>query len=454
MRTIVTLLLFITLSNDSYTQEVFSHNDLLDVVRRHHPVAQQASAGVNIAAAKVLSSRGAFDPVVALDQQQKTFEGTEYYRRKSAALHLPLWYGMDISTGTERADGSRLNREETSGSLSFLGIAIDPIKTIGLDKRRAALQQARIFRDRSEAERQAMINDIIADASYAYVDWWLYHEQLVMIQLFLLNAEERLKMVRMMFLKGERPAIDTLEAFTQVLQMKQLENAAKTKQLGSRMNLSMYLWNANRQGYELPGHVIPTIQAIDESELDTLLIAASTHPEISIANDKIRWLGVEKRLNITALLPDFSIKYNQLARQPSKIINSTWLRNSNQYGVSILLPLRFSEARGDLQSTKWRIFQQQVERQWKQQEINTTLRKYFLEWEQLTLQVQHQEKLVQSYVSLEMGEYTKFTNGESSLFLINNRQVKTFESQQKLLELKAARQKAAISLKWSAGILR
>jgi len=49
---------------------------------------------------------------------------------------------------------------------------------------------------------------------------------------------------------------------------------------------------------------------------------------------------------------------------------------------------------------------------------------------------------------------SRFFNGESSLFLINARELKTIETKQKLIELKSKNRKALVSLKWSAGLFK
>jgi hypothetical protein len=54
---------------------------------------------------------------------------------------------------------------------------------------------------------------------------------------------------------------------------------------------------------------------------------------------------------------------------------------------------------------------------------------------------------------LQKGEETKFTNGESSLFLVNARELKTLEAQQKYMELQYKVQKAAVSAIWITGTL-
>ena len=50
---------------------------------------------------------------------------------------------------------------------------------------------------------------------------------------------------------------------------------------------------------------------------------------------------------------------------------------------------------------------------------------------------QNNESLIENYKRLLKAEEIKFSNGESSLFLINSRENKLLETQEKFLELKA-----------------
>ena len=66
-------------------------------------------------------------------------------------------------------------------------------------------------------------------------------------------------------------------------------------------------------------------------------------------------------------------------------------------------------------------------------------------------QIRLQEQMVENAETLRNGEVVRFENGESSLFLVNAREVKLMESQLKLYALRAKYAKAKTMLYWSAG---
>ena len=82
------------------------------------------------------------------------------------------------------------------------------------------------------------------------------------------------------------------------------------------------------------------------------------------------------------------------------------------------------------------------------------MKNYFNEVVVLQNQVRIAEDNFQNYYKLFRGEETRFRVGESSLFLLNQRENKLLESRQKLLELKTKLFISYSGLQWATGQLR
>jgi outer membrane protein TolC len=79
-----------------------------------------------------------------------------------------------------------------------------------------------------------------------------------------------------------------------------------------------------------------------------------------------------------------------------------------------------------------------------------------MEFQQLTQiqkQLSIQQSLLRNQEGLLDGENIRFTNGESSLFLVNNREQKVIETKQKLIALSSKYLQQKIKLRWASGIL-
>ena len=72
----------------------------------------------------------------------------------------------------------------------------------------------------------------------------------------------------------------------------------------------------------------------------------------------------------------------------------------------------------------------------------------------LQKQIDIYERAYNNYVRLFTAEQLKFSLGETTLFLLNSRETKVLEAQQKLLELKTKFYQAFASLNWAAGVLQ
>ena len=89
-----------------------------------------------------------------------------------------------------------------------------------------------------------------------------------------------------------------------------------------------------------------------------------------------------------------------------------------------------------------------------QQAIENKVKTYYNELLGLQQQVKIYEAAFLNYQTLFRGEDTRFKAGESSLFLLNTRENKQLEAQQKLVELKTKYFKALQAVQWAAGQLR
>jgi outer membrane protein TolC len=320
------------------------------------------------------------------------------------------------------------------------------------------LQQAKIFKNLSLQEQRAIINDLLYDASRTYWNWWQQVQVQRLFQQAVQNAEQRFRLVKTAFEIGERPAIDTVEALAQLQSFQIIANEVQLSVTNSQLDVTVFLWQQTGEAYNLPQTILPQVDMpalTDAMQLESLLLQSQIHPELQQYNYKLKALEVERKLKFQSLLPSVYLKYNQLnnSHQLQKSFSSPWLENNYRYGVAVSVPLRFSEGRGEYRKAKLKLEQTKWEQLNKQATLQTKLRQYYNEWKLLQEQISLQQRAINSFASLQRGEEIRFSNGESSLFLVNARQLKTLEAQQKLLELQSKEQKAAASVLWAAGTM-
>ncbi len=434
------------------------------IVRAYHPVCKQADILVAKAKAERLSARGGFDPSFYISSDQKTFDGKNYYRYTNPELKVPTWYGIEVKAGTENNAGTFLNSESSAGASSYLGVSVPLAKNLLMDKRRAVLQQARLLVDQSVAERRQILNDLLYEANAAYWNWASSYEVYRILSNAITVNTNRFALVKIGFRQGDRPAIDTIEALAQLQNFQFLQSEALLHFTNAGVELSNYLWLANGTPYQLAPTVLPdttwaaqSLQQVKQGLLDELLYAAKlTHPKLTVYGFKLKSLEVERKLKFQSLLPMINLKTNLLNKGYNvfKGAGAALWENNYKFGIDIGLPLRFSEGRGAYRTAKLKIQETGLQQSLATLEIENKVRYYYNELTGLRTQAQVYEQAYRNYLALLRGEDIRFRSGESTLFLLNSRENKALEAQQKLIELKAKFYKTLVAVNWAAGQLK
>lgn len=444
--------------------ELLHPNQVLELVRRFHPLARQSQIHVDKAQADVISSKAGFNPVFSNYVAQKTFAGVDYYGYQLPEIKIPVWFGVEVYAGLENVSGSNFLPSETLGRTSFVGVSVPLAKNLLMDKRRATLKQAQLFNSLAKEEQAELLNNLYFEAMTAYWEWVKAHQKYEMYKSNLVVNEKRLEFVKKAYFNGERPAIDTLEALAQLQSFQSQLNMQWVHLQQSRLQLSGFLWQENEFIVSLPDLLKPApgwndLEMIDKTQFDIkelISLSDSLHPKNKQMPYKINALEIDKKLKFQELLPKIDVSYNQLGKGYDLINTATagpLFENNFQYGLKIELPLMFSQGRGDYRKAKLKIEETRLEQLQIHQFIELKTRSYYQEFLGLKEQIRIQNLAFQNYSALVKAEETRLLNGESSLFIVNSRQNKAIEAQEKLIELQTAYHKCLNALFWSAGIM-
>jgi outer membrane protein TolC len=439
--------------------------EVMTILKEFHPIIKNAITSVDISKAEILKARGNFDPQLKGYYGSKQLENTNYYTDANYDLTIPTWYGMDLVTGYQNIQGDRTDNSQTTGGVSYLGVHVPLIKNLVYDKRRAALDQAKIMNKISVYEQQSIINDISYEAIVAYWNWVKYYEYFKLLKQTVDVNLERIELVRKSCVLGERPYIDTVEAQTQLISFQIQMNDAYTEFLNAGNDLSVYLWTKEGKPYALPPNTIPTKSwdnfvnyKNDNLVLENLIEnGMKFHPILNIYQQKINYYTVDRKQKFQEILPKLDLNINMLNKGlspvPSSIENYS-IQENIAYGIKLDVPLRLSQGRGLLAAAKYKLSQSNLDYELKQKLVEVKIRNYFNDYLNTKKMVELQNLNFTNYTKLVKAEDMRFRNGESSLFLINSRENKALEAQEKLIDLKTKYFKTIYSIQWSAGLLR
>ncbi|MEO2070499.1 MAG: TolC family protein [Zunongwangia sp.] len=413
--------------------EIFTLEEFLAMVKRHHPIVAQANLDLSAAEAKLLKSRGAFDPKLEGGMKEKNFYGTEYYSLWHGTFKIPTWYGIDLKAGYEQNEGYYLNPENTTPNdgLWSAGVNIRLAQGLLYNERMNNLKQAKIFQQQSQVERNIQVNQVLADATKAYADWVYYFQNTSVYEEFLENALIRFEGIATSSRLGETPAIDTVETMITVRSRKLDLKQAELKLQKAKLALSNYLWIEDIP-LELEDQMKPSPETVDFTSvlgIEQLLGNATTiedHPKLQSLNYDLEAYDLDIRLKRNKLLPKIDVEYNFLSEE----INEPDYINTNNYkaGVKVSFPLFLRKERGDLRLSK--VKREQAE--FKLSESAWKLSNKIKATEREILSLQEQMAIVSNIVNeseiMVEAEKRLFEMGESSIFYINTRENKLIDS--------------------------
>ncbi len=441
--------------------KVISFDQYMAIVRAHHPVAKQADIRLKQGDATVLQSRGNFDPKLFNDLTQKYFDDKSYYSLIDAGVKIPTWFGIEVKGGYEQNQGTYLNPEKNTptNGLWYAGVTLPVGAGLFIDERRAELRKAQLFQEMTVSERQLLINELLYKSGSAYWEWFQAYNVLTVYTEAVVLANQRYQAVKQNAILGDQPFMDTVEAGIQ-LQNRQL--ALRQSQLdyaNSTAMLAVYLWVDGTVPLELAENATPEVNenvvgrdvdAYYLAQRDTLLMQ---HPKLQQYQLKLDQIAIDQRLKREQLKPTLNLKYNAL----SEAINDSPLEeyNSNNYnwGVEFSMPILLRKERGALRLANYKLQEAELDYTNQIAEILFKINSALNDWEATKDQLDLYTRTVIDYERLLSGERQLFNAGESSLFMVNARELGFIGAQIKQIEILTKNHKARLKTTYAFGLL-
>lgn len=457
----VLIIIPLLLSAQEDSLNILTYKDFMERVEDHHPLAFQANLQRIRGEASVQRAKGAFDPMLFTNFAEKYFNDKEYYSRIDGGLKIPTWFGIELQSGYEQNEGIFLDPENRTpgGGLWYAGISLPVGQGLFIDERRAELRKAKLFQEISQAERQLMLNDLLYDAGRAYWDWFnAFHITSVYRNAHAL-AEQRFNAVKRGAALGDRPSIDTLEASIQVQDRLLNLQQAQLDYNNATALLSIFLWEEGFFPLEVEPETLPMpLEEVKITGASTQFVTGldsliQLHPQLKQYDLKIDQLEIEKRWQQEQLKPRLNIKYNALAEPINGDPLAAYTPNNYTWGLEFRMPLFLRKERGavkladvNLQETAFDLTNKSASLFYQaQSSINV--------WNTTEEQVMLYRRTVSDYQALLVGERRLFNAGESSLFLVNSREIGYINAQIKLIELLTKNHKARLTTHYAFGLL-
>ncbi len=432
------LLLIFTIGYPAFSQnlDTLLFKDFQNMVLENHPLIKRAELLDPLSDNYYLKALGALDPKVTGTFDDKRYDSKEYFRKWNTEVKVPSRYPIDLSVGYENNSGLFLNNEALipSNGLFYGTLNVSVIRGLLFDEQRYNLQQAKLYREKNDIDKQIILNELIYSALNTYTEWSFQYSKLTVYEEALSLVQERHQNIVQLFINGDIPAIDTLES---QINLNQLENElleAQGKYAKAVQRLNLFLWDDSISPVQLRPSIIPeTIERVldflrDLNLNQDFIPDTNSNPFILKYANQSEQLSLKNKLLKEDLKPQLDVKFNAIINTGSSDFDLSYNLRDYKVGASFSVPIRNRKTRSQISLNKIRMRDIDLQKSLKYQEIETKIDNV------ITLQDLNQQSFRLTQQNLQLNtvlldaEVEKFNIGESSVFLINQRQNKLIKT--------------------------
>ncbi len=420
--------------------KVLSPANFNQFLLNNHPVAQRANIIAESGKFAIKKARGNFDPKLFSDWDSKSFDGKNYYQVNESGVKIPTWLGLDLKLYHQNNTGVFLNPEnkDPSNGLYGIGVSVPIGEGLFTDERRNALNKAKVMRDMNRNQQERLVMNLLNSGFKDYWEWAGQFQKLSIIQSARETAKERFDNVKTSFRGGEKQAVDTTDALSQLRRWQIRRSEIKGKYAKKRQMLGTYLWDEEQSAIELKDNVKPpdllslnvnTIEKLNQ-EVQDLDSIPDKHPQLRKYRNKLEVLSIENQWKKEQIKPELDLRYNALQGGPTpQIPEGNDLAADMKWGFSFEFPIFLRKEINSLRLNKMKRESTQLAFKNKRQKLKAKLRGLQRVLDNLTNQVKQNKQNLANYERLVEAERIRFNTGEGDLFRINYREMTYLKAQ-------------------------
>ena len=442
MKSISMFILFLTVldSIPVYSTDTLTLTDFLENIRENHPLIRKADLFDEIAEAYKVKGRGVLDPQLSAGHRSKFFNDINYFTTWQGEMKVPTRLPLDFSLGYENNNGSFLNNESTvpGNGLIYGTVNISLLRGFLFDEQRFRIEEARLDGIGSKIDRDILVREVYFQSVRCYLEWAVAQANLNLHRQYLDLINERHQNITDLYVNGDIAAIDTIESRLTLNTAQKLYLGTRLKLIEAQQKVNLFIWNQWGQPLEMSNRV----KAEHPSEivvlLDNLLAGTDNdfqnEPFYRKINNDLAGLELDARLIREQLKPRLDLKYNIIVDPGTNDLNPSFNFNDYKYGVALAYPILNRKTRSELALNEAWSSQLAYDKEMYATELH--LKQTGLTTSRVILDSEIDvalEKVRNSGLLLE-AERIKFQMGESSLFLLNQRERKVLESEMEFLK--------------------
>ena len=430
--------------------------DVLRFVENNHPKLAGAHVNRQIASAKRLEKQGAFDPKIWLGSDYLRYNSTTTRGKASDANDSDAGVEFLTRSGIKFAAGSRYNFGRVKSPLSatgnsgeyFVEVKVPLLRGWRTNEKAVAERQALLGEPLAETEYQSTRLELIWKAANSYWDWVAAQRKLTVARELLTLAEFRARAVADRVQAGDLPAIDAAEADLEVQRRQGAVVKANRDLQKSAFKLSLFLWTDDGQQTFSPApEQVPPVWAAPSVFTDTQAVEAEKlalerRPELRALNINREITQLDLDLARNDRRPNLELTFS-----PGRDTGAGAIGTTFKGGLNFTLPLRQRSADGRIGAASFKLQKFELDQRHERQRISTEVFDAYSAINTSYERYRAAKQEVALAVKLEQGEREKFRLGDSTLFLVNQRERATAEARVKLIEIQAEYEQAVATFR-------
>lgn len=418
-------------------------NGFIRSIDENFPKLLSADAERRLSIAKLLEKSGAFDPVLTHVSEYLRVQDIFTPGKAKDAIHNEARIDLLTRSGMKVFAGMRLNPNDTktpfvpTGNAGeyYAGVSVPLLRGRNVSEKVIAETQARLSQPVAQQVYLAARMEVLIKAAGIYWEWLGARSRLLISQNLLTIAEQRVAQIKARVESGDAPALEITEAEQEIERRKANLVKAQRDLQKTSIQMSVYLWRPNLTPDAVPStELMPDLSPSPSLVSNEVWIAArkvaiQQRPELKRIAQERKIALAEMQLAKNQLLPVMDAYALQGADTGKNGIGPV-VRG----GINIAVPLRQRTARGQILAAETKLqklsFDEAAERQRIAAEVDDVVSAINTSFEKFVALSAEVEKAK----AVENGEKLRFSAGDSTLFLVNQRERTTGEVQLRLID--------------------
>lgn len=418
-----------TLSISLTGKEVLDREALTLLLNDTNPYVFTAIADQLIQEKRVTYAKGEFDTKLGGKYEEKQYpKSTAHFN--DLYLEKPMENGMEWLAGYRKADGTQEYNNIKTGNDGEVRIGLKvPINSLiqGSNQRQLNLSLATLNSLQAASSTQKNLRELYFSIYASYYRLLMQQELMLLEKELLNNAQERYAFIKTQVTLGDLPKIALVEAQQIIVDREQRMAESNNALMISKQQLLTYL-NVSEavfdQNFEIPKFKESEFEAVTFEIAYAKMV--KNRPELEILQYEADKIKQERKFASLMKYPQFD----------AAVYGVHDLQYNNGVKVSLEMAFPIEQRKYEGKSSEM-----QVKKEKNDQEV----KKELLEAERIisnavntlnTLQKNYKSVLneVDLAQQLERAEQRKFEVGQSELFMLNARELRTLQVKQKKLE--------------------